>query len=194
MAACSLAAALVLAAAGSFWLARKWNPPLSEDDLCPVSQPPAEEIVILLDATDPWNPIQKAVIQQEFGALQATIPRHARVTLYTLDTEFSGVPAPALRLCNPGSATDFRDFPLIGPGGVSIVANPQIVERRWTDGFVTKLDSILGEQARSTGSDQSPLLEMIRGAAIEVFGAGVREKIPRRTMYVFSDLLQNSNL
>lgn len=158
-----------------------------------MGRPPIEEIVVILDATDPWNEVQRAVIMQEFRALQHEIPRFARVSLYTLTSASSELPAPALQLCNPGNVADLsRSIPL-GRPGVRLVATPQMVELRWRDGFIARLDSIFEAQGASAGTRRSPIMETIRSAAISVFGAAPRDTAPPRKLYIFSDMLQHTD-
>lgn len=188
----ALLSIVLLLGGTSYWLARQWNPALSEADLCLVGKPPVEEVIIILDATDSWSPIQRARIAQELSAVQERIPRFARVTMYALESEVDGLPVPKLKLCNPGGVADYADFPLIGEAGVQLVSNPDVIERRWKDGFVRQVDSVFAQQAAHTGTSRSPLMETIRGAAIQAFGES--HDSLKRTLYVFSDLLQHSDV
>lgn len=183
--------ALMGTAAWLVSLAVKWNPVLDEQ-LCPTDRPPAEEVVVLIDVTDAWNATQRAVIKQEFQRIQAAVPRFGRIHLFAVRPVADTLPSPLLRLCNPGLPSDFDDFPAVGEAGARVVANPVQLEATWRDSYSGKLDSILASEASRGGEASSPLMETLRAAAIQVFGTGENRDDRRRTIHVFSDMLQNS--
>lgn len=176
-----------LSAAGGLYAATRVNPPL-DDDLCPTTRAAAAEVVVLLDATDPWSPTQKAAIRAEFGRIQRSVPRFARIRLFALDESLEGLPAPVLQLCNPGTEDDFAAVPILGRLSAHLFANPAQLER-WREEFESALDDMLRSVADDAGAAASPIMETIRGIALGAFtdGAGVE-----RNLYVFSDMLQHT--
>ena len=186
----SIAVVAVVLVAFLVFLATKWNPRLSET-LCPVDGTIAEEALVLLDVTDPWNPIQGAVLRQQFQELQERLPRFGRIHLYSLDPDQPELRPPLLTLCNPGKVADFERFPVVGTRGARVISNPTLLEGQWREGFVAKLDSLFQIEISRPESQSSPIMETLRGAAIEVFGTGRRSE-SRRTVHLFSDLLQFS--
>ena len=186
-----------LLAVGGVLAATRVNPPLGED-LCPVDREPAAEVVVLLDATDPWNAMQRAAIRSEFERIRNGVPRFARVRLYALEEAADELPAPVVQLCNPGTAADFASVPILGRLSARFFANPAQLER-WRGEFEAALDRMLGAVADDAGGRASPIMETIRGIALEVFPAatvgqargGDAPAVDRR-LYVFSDMLQHT--
>ena len=175
----------------SGWLVRlaiTENPRLGPD-LCREGEQPGGESLIFLDSTDPWNPIQREVLRQQFRLIQDSLPRFHRVHLYSLDPGQPDLRPPLLSLCNPGRVGDLRDIPIVGPAAYS---NPEAVRERWERGFVGELDSTFQVEVDRPQATQSPLMETLRGAAIEVFGTTPASG-QTRTVHIFSDLLQNSD-
>lgn len=177
----------MMVAAGGVFAATRLNPSLGPD-LCPTSRAPAAEVVVLLDATDPWNATQRAAIRTEFARIQNTVPRFAQVRLFALDATIEGLPAPVLQLCNPGTEADFASVPVIGRLSAYFFANPAQLER-WRGDFEAALDSMLQSVADDAGAGASPIMETVRGIALEAFPAGASGQ---RTLYVFSDMLQHT--
>lgn len=186
------AGAFLVAAVALFAAARQLHPELDPVTFCPVDRPVEEEHLILLDATDAWDPLQRQVILQEFRQLQSALPRFARVHLYTIERSDNPLPQPELVLCNPGRASDLEPLPILGSLTPAVVANPEQMLERWEQGFIVRMDSTLGQHADSPPADHSRIMETLRGAAVETFGRPGPDS-PPRYVHVFSDLLQNSS-
>jgi len=197
---------VALLAVGGVLVATRVNPPLG-DDLCPADREPAAEVVVLLDATDPWNATQRAAIRGEFERIRNAVPRFARVRLFALEESLDGLPTPAVALCNPGTENDFASVPVLGRLSARFFANPARLEQ-WRGGFETALDDMLSAVADDAGGRASPIMETVRGIALEAFPtrapvvrAGTASGTPRpgdvtaadRRLYVFSDMLQHTD-
>lgn len=163
--------------------ARDVNPAVGQD-LCPTDREPTEEIVVIFDATDRWNAVQRSVITRYVQRIQNDVPRFARLSLFRVSTSTaSDIPQPELQLCNPGRLEDLGD--LQG----RLFANPDSIEKRWQTGFASRLISMI---PRDTTSERpsSYIMETVRGAAVELFGKD--ENAAGGRIILFSDLLQNS--
>lgn len=165
------------------WVARDVNPPLTKD-LCPVGENPSDEVVIVFDATDPWNEVQRTVIKQAFQDIQSSVPRFGRVSLYRVGSDTGDVmPEPAVRLCNPGSLDQ------LGNVKTTLFANADSIRARWEGSFIGKLDSLIPDSKEE--NPRSYVMETLRAAAIHAFGRRSKQGLEKQ-LYVFSDLLQNS--
>ena len=170
-----------------------WNPTLDEATLCPTDRSPAGEHIVVLDATDAWNPVQARVVHQEFQRIQQSLPRFARLTLYTLGDEGAHARgaepfAPALSLCNPGRPDDFGAFPVLGRLAGHLLANPHAMQERWKAEFAQRLDEVLEAEAQRAGAQTSPIMETVRWATLRA-----EEPAAPGVVYLFSDLLQHSD-
>lgn len=190
----SVGLALLLALGfGAMLLAgRSIQPELDAATLCPSEEHIREEHLVLLDATDPWNPLQRRVIEQTFRDLQEELPRFARIYLHTIERSGAILPQPLVLLCHPGRPEDLEGMTMLGKATDDILANPRMMRERWTEGFVNRLDSVFAAQADLPSAAQSPIMETLRGAAVEAFGRGNAESKPPRHVHIFSDMLQNS--
>lgn len=176
-----------LLAGGGVYVASLINPALGAD-LCPTGREPEAEVVVLLDATDPWNATQRAAIRAEFARIQESVPRFGRVRLFALEERLDGLPEPVLELCNPGREGDFASVPVLGRLSARFFANPAQLAR-WRGEFEGALDGMLREVAEGAGGRTSPIMETIQGIALDAFP---RSSAAERRLYVFSDMLQHS--
>ncbi len=188
-----LAVGLALAFLGvtsmAVFLAREWNPDLTED-LCPVDRAPTSETVLIVDGTDPWSPVQRLAIEQRLEEIQEQVPRFGRVHLFTVRPEAGPVPEALLELCNPGLPSDFEKFPIIRDGGSRLVANPEQLTERWRSEYKAKLDAIVLDEGAAGESAASPIMETLRTAALRSFGEAAAGS--SRQVMLISDLMQNS--
>jgi hypothetical protein len=185
------AGAVVAVAATLFVLTRNLHPPLDPHTLCPLNQPPAEEHLVVVDATDQWTAVQQAVIMQTVRQLQEELPRFARIHLYTLDSVSSALPEGALSLCNPGRPEDLEQMPMLGSKTANVVANPAKMMEQWDSGFVARINSVMASYVHTGAASRSPLMELLHGASVQAFGLPQTES-PIRRVHIFSDLLQHS--
>jgi hypothetical protein len=186
-----VAVLVALTAVALFNEARDIHPPLDPQTLCPIDRVPAEEHVVLLDATDQWTPIQREVIIQTMRKLQESIPRFSRIHLYTLTPNYQELPDPAVVLCNPGRPQDLEEIPLIGSMTPVVMANPEMMNAKWESGFVARIDSALAAYVDAGQAPESPIMETLGGASIQAFGLPDPGG-PHRYVHLFSDLLQHS--
>jgi hypothetical protein len=156
--------------------------PVLDDALCPPPDRISSESVVILDATDPWDDVQAAVIRGEFARLQETIPRFGRVHLFVVEEGLVGLPDPLLQRCNPGTLDD------LGRWKAYVFGNPGNVQR-WRTEFVVAMDSVLATVEKNARGGRSPITETIRGAGATIF---THSAPSNRAIYLFSDMLQHS--
>jgi hypothetical protein len=181
----------VLTAFLLFFNSQSIHPPLDELTLCPTTRAPAQEHLVILDATDPWNDLQRRVILDEISLLQGRLPRFARVHLYTIVPGAPLMPEAALMLCNPGLPGQIEELPILRGWTAAAVANPALMVDRWNTGFISRMDSVLTRYAESPTAPQSPIMEILRGASVQAFGRADSDAAPKY-VHIFSDMLQHS--
>ncbi len=167
----------------------EWNPQIDPETFCPTEDRIGSEVLILLDATDSWNAVQRVSMQQVLDSIRSSVPPHSRIHLYTLEEDGRGPSAPVLSLCRPRTAQDFEDFPVLGERGAAVVANPEMLDQ-WHAAFTAAVDSIFRSQVDRAEARQSPIMETLRGAALQV-NADFQPPGPLE-VYLFSDMLQHS--
>jgi len=195
----ALVAFVVAGAVGLMVLSRTVNPSV-DDQMCPTTLEIPEDILLLVDATDPWSAVRRQSLANELSALSREIPRFARVSVFSIgasDFESTGAGGiggagavdepgqPLLVLCNPGSAAQVREG--VAPWISWFVTNPELLAHRWDREFGAVIDSVLLKVGRSGSSDRSPIMETIRAASISV-----RNPVKLRVVLI-SDLYQNSD-
>ncbi|MGI8839551.1 MAG: hypothetical protein ACR2F8_02000, partial [Caulobacteraceae bacterium] len=146
--------------------------------LCPAGGPTAIT-VILIDTTDPLNPIQRASVQARLGRIVASLRLGEEIAVYSLNP--NGDPLkPILAICRP-----------IRPGEVNeLTGNRAIAARRFDEIFAPRLRAALATAAAGARSGRSPIMAAIQAIAVSAFqGAGAG--LPKRLVIV-SDMLENS--
>ncbi len=194
---------LVFAATGAGslnFLSRSLNPRLDEA-MCPPSQQVTENILLVIDATDPWSPIRRRAMAKELSDFSREVPRFARLSVWTVGSPFLdslrlGPPSipplpdlplagtPILEVCNPGSAEQVGES--VSPWISWLITNPRLLSDRWDREFGSVVDLALRDIGRTDAQDRSPIMETIREAALSMSGP------PPNRVVIISDLYQNT--
>jgi hypothetical protein len=153
---------------------------LNPDNMCPQSGPHSITVV-LIDTTDPLDPVQHEDVRKQLEDIKDDVPRYGEIELFTVAPASDALLSAKLAACNPGRGSD------IDP----IYGNPALVEKRWQKAFSDKVDEVLGQLLQSQTLATSPIMESIQQIAVQAFvGQGV-DNIPKR-LIVVSDMLQNT--
>lgn len=195
-----LVALAVIAAFSLVFVSRSLNPSL-DDAMCPPRSRVTENILLVIDATDPWSPIRRTALANELVVFSREVPRFARLSVWTvgspyLDSIRAGGPpvprlpdlpfagTPILEVCNPGSAEQVSES--LPPWISWLVTNPGLLRDRWEREFESVVGLALEDIGRTDAQDRSPIMETLREAALSV-----RDSAPFRVV-IISDLYQNS--
>ena len=202
-----LAAVVVLTLAVGGYVAQRHYRSVSLDPetMCPADRMPSAHVAVLIDASDPLNPVQREFVAKYLRSLRDEIPQYGKFALYVLQDPERQVVDPVLSLCNPG---DGRDASFIDE-------NPRQIRARWRQGFAEPLEQAIGRTLDAPPSGTSPIAEMIAAVAVDAFpvgpgaprsaasaasagygatggGEGGSGRSAARRLIVVSDLLQNS--
>lgn len=174
--------ALVAVLAGFSWLymgAVARNPERDAATLCPKTGP-VEQVLVLVDVTDPVGSIAQSDILNQLDAVADRLPRGGLFELRTLrtgdartDTIFSA--------CNPGDGSDLDHW----------TGNPEAARRRWTESFDGPLRTAMDEALQAESADTSPIMAGVQQIAVDRLGTQQAKSIPNRLIIV-SDLLENT--
>jgi hypothetical protein len=180
-AAAAVLLALVGVAVGAYVLSRRSYVETDAATLCPVDEPPAEVVALILDMSDKLNEVQLLAVRNHLQRLlYSELPRFAYVETYAVQDRAGAVAEPVIGLCNPGKGNDLN----------RIYQNPGLARKRWEQDFAdvlaTKLDALL----ESPDSASSPIFEAIQAVSVRAFGKPTYDGVAKR-LIVVSDLLQN---
>ena len=154
---------------------------------CPVSGSYAKT-VLLIDLTDKITFIQEEKLRNFMRSLSDpknpdAVEQHTMLSIYLLNkNHMDGIPTPLVEICNPGS----------GEGLSELTGNPRLANRRFTERFLTPVDTAVGQIVDTKSSDISPIIESIRGIAVSAFSEAPKDGYEHR-LIVISDMLQNSD-
>lgn len=135
---------------------------------------------VLIDLTDPLNPVQAAALKNAMLKVRGEIPRFGRLEIYPLRSTSQHAIKPPFAACNPGSAKDVES-PLTG--------NPALADRIWYRDFADKIDEVLATIQTAPREDRSPILEGIQSVAVTAFGAPLAENAPDKRLVLVSDMI-----
>lgn len=139
--------------------------------------------VVLVDLTDPVNPVQAAALRNALTDIRDSIPKYGRLEVYPLEPTTAHVIEPLFAACNPGNAKDIAS-PLYG--------NPELADRIWHKKFANRIDNVVNEIRKLPDAQLSPLFEGIQSVAVTAFGAPLAEHAKDKRLIVISDMLQNT--
>jgi hypothetical protein len=180
-AALAVLAGLVGVAVGAYVLSERSYVATSAETLCPVDEPPAEVVAVLLDMSDRLTEVQLLSVRNHLNRLMYTeLPRFAHVEAYAVQERAGVVAAPVIGLCNPGKGDDLN----------RVYQNPELARKRWEQDFAAVLSSKLDELLAAPDSASSPIFEAIQAVAVRSFNKPEYDGVPKR-LIVVSDLLQN---
>ena len=174
-----ISCALFIVALGVLYgLARSSLGVINPDTLCREDQPLSDHTVVLIDRTDPLYDHIAETIFREINQIKDTIPKHAMLSIYEINSESAQVMAPEFCLCNPGNGDD-ENF---------LYKNPKQIRARWEKQFGEPLSASLEALREVSSSETSPIFE-----AIGVVGdlPTFREAKGSRKLVIYSDMLQN---
>jgi hypothetical protein len=173
--------ALVGVAIGAYVLSRTSYVATDATTLCPVDEPPAEVVAVVLDMSDRLNEVQLLSVRNHLQRLlDSELPRFAYVETYTVQDRAGAVAEPVIGLCNPGKGDELS----------RIYQNPELARKRWEQDFAAVLSTRLDALLAAPDSASSPIFEAIQAVAVRSFGKPSYDNVPKR-LIVVSDLLQN---
>jgi hypothetical protein len=163
-----------------YWHQTKARIEIDKESLCPKAGP-KEVCAVIIDQTDEFSTIQRAVLRQHLKAVKEEIPRYGLLELYGVGPVQNELLKPTFKLCNPGRGQEID--PLTG--------NPVIVERRWREEFSSKLENVFDVVLTPAHAQLSPIMESIQSVAISAFGDPSLSQTAKRLVIV-SDLLHHT--
>jgi hypothetical protein len=171
---------LVLLGIGLLYLkAGRNNPTLAADSLCPKTGPVAVTAVVV-DVTDPASQVTQAAIRSRVLAAADDLPRYGMLKIYAAGADETALLQPLFSRCNPGTSSDVDE----------LTSSPELVQKRYDEGFEAPLRKALDGVLDVPRADRSPILEGVQAVTVSAFPPAVR-KLPRRLLLA-SDLIQNS--
>lgn len=148
---------------------------------CPVNGP-ISRLVMIIDQTDTFTPVQAVDIQNQFEDYKSKVPRYGELIVYAIRPGSVGIPTPIIRACNPGNAEDINQ----------LVESSVQIARKWRESFDGPMKTVIAEVLKPTSSDVSPIIETIQAVTVKEFGPTWMDDRGKE-LVVISDLLQHSN-
>lgn len=140
--------------------------------------------VALLDLTDPLNKAQKEFFIKEIEQLKKEIPKHHRLTIYTLDQELDLNKSRMITMCNPGSIKDIEST------YEKISINPNEIRKMWSEGFSQQISNVVNNIiSEEKPQNTSPVMEMFQLIALNEF-KNFKGSLNR--IIILSDMIQNT--
>lgn len=172
---------IAVAVAGSAaWLYLTRETPPDADTLCPGAGP-LGHIVVLVDATDPLNFIQRQAFDAVVRDLvERKIPKGHLVSVFVLGEDFTQGAAAVIERCNPGSGVDASQ----------LTSNVAKLQRRYHEGFELPLLKVTDGLVATSSAKASPVLEMLQLISINAFKANA--VTGEKRLIIMSDMLHNT--
>lgn len=175
----AMGAASLLAAVGMGWyIFIESGTKRLDSNLCPAEEGPSSIYVVIVDATDPYNPIQWRNVKNRLIDVKEEIPKHGLLAIFSVTEDVQKTLQPEIELCNPGSGKDLSVW----------TNNPALARRKWERSFIAPIDSILSALNADEPRRRSPIIETIQAARARV---GVYDASDKKLLIV-SDLMQHT--
>jgi hypothetical protein len=174
---------VVLLLIGGWYFSQKPTPIALDEIGCTKTQAPPELIAIVIDRTDPMNPVQAASVKKHLERIKTNTPRYAEIRTFTVGPVAQTTLPINFRACNPGN-----------PEEIDIWTEPiKRAVKNWKD-FNERFKKYLEGVTPSGSESQSPLIESIRSIGATTFSDARFDGTPRKRLIIVSDMLQNSAL
>lgn len=174
--------ALIAIVVGFGWLymsAAQRNPQRDAETNCPKSGP-VEQILVLVDVTDPVGPIAQSDILNQLNAMADALPKGGLFELRTLTTGDARTET-IFAACNPGDGSDLDHW----------TGNPEAARKRWDQKLDAPLKAAMDRALHAEPGETSPIMAGIQQVAVDRLGSTYTKSIPNR-LVVISDLLENT--
>ena len=139
---------------------------------------------VLVDLTDPINPIQAAALRNALLKVRSDVPRFGRFEIYPLGPTTTRTIEPLFFGCNPGSGRDVDS---------RISGNPELADRVWKKHFADKVDSVVTELQNILPQESSPILEGIQSVAVTALGSELGDASPEKRIVLLSDMIHHTS-
>lgn len=174
---------VLLAVIGGFaWLylgALARNPERDPDTLCPRTGP-TEQVLVLVDVTDPIGSITQQDVLNQLNAIADGLAKGGRFELRVLEPG-NGRTRTIFDACNPGDGSDLDHW----------TGNPEAAKRRWEERFDGPLQEAMDSALDAGAADTSPIMAGIQRIAVDRLGTNDAKAIPNK-LIVISDMLENT--
>lgn len=140
-----------------------------------------DHAAVLIDETDPLTEGQVSKIKEEMRLLldgDHALKSGTRLTVALIESKTGGASAPIFDMCLPRRGDDAN----------GLYENPDQIEKKYSEDFRPRFDSILTGLASRNGAQTSPILESIQDFAYRQQSSAD----PITDLIVFSDLLHHT--
>lgn len=151
--------------------------------LCPSSGPSAVTAV-LIDTTDPLNPIQRAAVQVRLDQAVFQLRRDEEIAVYVLNP--NGDPlTPTFVMCRPAKPAEVSE----------LTGNRALAQARFDQAFAPRIQAALRSSTAAGPATRSPIMAAIQAIAVSAFETADQRAggaaLPKRLVIV-SDMMENS--
>ena len=153
----------------------------NNDTLCSAENPPMENWVVLLDATDQPSPLQLNVVTLEVLEMAEQMPVNQRFSVVVIHPDTDGI--------NPVRVLYSRCKPPDGEGMNDLYQAQKLASKRYDSHFLAPLQMTIKASSHLSPTKTSPILE-----AVYLVSKELGRDLSVTRMLVVSDLMQNSDL
>lgn len=176
----AIGVAALLGIAATFLIVSRGREVIDAETFCPVSGPKSVTVV-LIDATDSFDPLQARALHNRVNQIQADIERGGALEIYLVAPIEDAPLSPLIKRCNPGRYEDASMWS----------ENPRLVERNWRDGFRVPVDEALRQAEAAPPASVSPILASLKSVALTAFAEPRPDQAHR--LILISDLLEHTS-
>ncbi len=145
---------------------------------CPDSGP-LENRIIVVDRTGEIPQSAQRAIRTNIETIIHNAPVGARISLFEIDSQYMrGLSSALFTKCKTRDGSNANPYN----------ENPELLHRVYEEKFQAPFDLALNEVLTGSGQERSPILE----ALVDITSVGAFQIPAPTTLYIFSDLLQNS--
>jgi hypothetical protein len=138
---------------------------------------------VLVDLTDPINPIQAAALRNALLKARNAVPKYGRLEIYPLKSAAAKTIEPLFFACSPGSGHDEDN---------SFYGNPELADRRWKRQFADKVETVIDELMKTTPQENSPILEGLQSVSVTSFGSPHGQIAAEKRILLVSDMIHHT--
>jgi hypothetical protein len=173
---------IFLTLGGLLWLLRPAELDYDDKDLCNTRGHLQGHTVLVIDKTDKWTEPQASEVKKEIFRVAGAIGKFEKLSVYFLDSSPAGFNR-VFAICNPGNPADWPWYYGIYRGLAVSRAD-----------FVQRYERPIREKIPAlTEPNESPHSQISEAIAHIVRQDDFKTELPHRSIYLISDMRQNSD-
>jgi len=146
---------------------------------CPLGTPAPQEIIAVVDRTDPFTPVQSNLLTTALNRIASDLRPGNRFMIVAFDGQATAINLTLFDRCHPGNAQTANE----------LTETPAIIQRRYEKRFLTPLATAITQATTSSNARTTHLVPYLANLAAHT---ALAKRALNTRIVVFSDMAENN--